>query len=306
MIIFNNPEEINITENTAVALGNFDGLHAGHMELVRTMKQAADREGSVPAVFTFSNHPSALLTGEKVPEIIYAEEKARLLEEAGVEYLFNIPFTDEIRSMTAEQYVTDLLIGKFKMKDAVCGFNYRFGKKASGDTDLFRKLSVEHGFRLHVVDPFMIDGKVVSSTLIRQAIMDGDMKEASTLLGRQYSIKGIVMEGNRLGRTIGFPTCNISVDEGMVAPANGVYQTCCAVDGILYEAVTNVGVKPTIGEYEKNIETNIFDFDEDVYGREIEVFFIDRIREERKFSGIEELKKQIAKDREKAALMHRK
>ena len=304
MKIFNSLEEIDIMDNTAVALGNFDGLHTGHMHLIRSMKKTAEEKGLVPAVFTFSNHPSALITGDKVPEIIYADDKAEILENEGIGVLFNIPFTEEIRNMSPERYVRELLIEKFRMKDAFCGFNYRFGAKAAGDTELFAALAKELGFALHVMDPVKDGGDVVSSTLIRKAVMTGDMKEAARLLGRPYVIKGTVAEGNKLGRTIGFPTCNISVDEGMVQPANGVYQTTCKYDGTEYRSITNVGVKPTIGEYEKNIETNIFDFDKDIYGCEIEVRFLDRIREEKKFSGIEELKMQIAKDCMTANKLH--
>ncbi len=304
MIIFNSLDEINIEENTAVALGNFDGLHTGHMHLIGSMLQTAKEKGIAPAVFTFSNHPSALITGEKVPEIIYAEDKAKILEEAGVKYLFNIPFTKEIMGMSPEEYVKKLLLESFRMKDAFCGFNYRFGAKAAGDTELFTKLSKELGFDLHVMDAVKSGDRVVSSTVIRAAVMDGDMKSAAELLGRPYVIKGTVQEGNRIGRTIGFPTCNISVDEGMVAPANGVYLTLCAVDGEVHRSITNVGVKPTIGEYEKNIETNIFDFDRQIYGTEIEVRFLDRIRSERKFAGIDELKAQIGRDCEEARRLH--
>lgn len=304
MRIFNNIDEIDITDNTAVALGNFDGLHTGHMHLIRSMKRTAEKKGLVPAVFTFSNHPSEMISGEKVPEIIYAEEKAELLREEGIGYMFNIPFTEEIMTMSPEDYVRKLLVGKFRAKDAFCGFNYRFGAKAAGDTKLFSELADQLGFELHVMSPFTLDGRVVSSTIIRDAVMGGEMKEADALLGRPYAIRGTVSVGNRLGRTIGFPTCNISVDEGMVAPANGVYQTVCIVDGEAYDAVTNVGVKPTIGVFEKNIETNILDFDRDIYGEVIEVRFIGKIRDEKKFGSIDELKEQIGKDRETARKMH--
>lgn len=304
MKIFNSIEEIDITENTAVALGNFDGLHRGHMNLIRSMVEIAREAGNTPAVFTFSNHPSTLLSDEKVPEIIYKDEKAYILEKAGVELIFELPFTRDICKMPAEDYVRDLLISKFRMKDACCGFNYRFGSRAAGDTDLLQKMGRDLGFGVHIMDAFTVDGEVVSSTLIREAIIAGDMEKADSLLGRAYSIRGTVIQGNRLGRTIGFPTCNISIDEGMVAPPNGVYLTTCEVGGKVYDSITNVGVKPTIGDYEKSIETNIFDFTGDVYDEEIRVGFLKMIRREMKFPGIEELKKQIENDCISARKMH--
>ena len=189
--------------------------------------------------------------------------------------------------------------------DRESGANYSFGYRASGTPEVLMHEGLKHGFGLHVQEPYKIDGVVVSSTYIREFITDGRMEEATKFMGRMYAIGGEVIVGNKLGRTIGFPTMNLVIDETMITPPNGVYITYCTVDGVRYPAVTNVGNKPTIGEYAKNIETHIFNFDEDTYGKHINVEFVKWTRPEQKFAGIEELKNQIQSDCIQAKAYHR-
>ncbi len=306
MKIFKTLEEINNIEETVVALGNFDGVHKGHQQIIERTVRSAKAVGLKSAVFTFSNHPSTILgKGEPVKNILYEEEKTRIIEAMGIDYLFNIPFTREILSMPPEQFIEEILVNRLRIREAYCGFNYSFGYKASGTPEVLMHEGLKHGFGLHVQEPYKIDDIVVSSTYIRELIMEGKMEQASKFMGRMYAIGGVVVEGNRLGRTIGFPTMNLVIDETMVTPPNGVYITFCTVDGARYPAVTNVGNKPTIGEYAKNIETNVFNFDEDCYGKRINVEFIRWTRPEKKFSGVEELKKQIESDSIQAKAYHR-
>ncbi|MBR5739816.1 MAG: hypothetical protein IKX81_00835, partial [Firmicutes bacterium] len=185
-----------------------------------------------------------------------------------------------------------------------CGFNYRFGYKAQGNTELLSILSEKYGFTLHVMPPIMADGEVVSSTLIRELIRSGDIDECDRFLGRNYTIGGEVVVGNRLGKSIGFPTSNIMIDETMVTPPNGVYITYLVYNGVRYPSVTNVGVKPTVGLFKKNIETHVFNFDKELYGKFIKIEFVKMTRPEAKFSSIEDLKAQIAKDCEDARIFH--
>ena len=306
MKIFNSLDEIKNIEPTVVALGNFDGIHKGHQEIIsRSVKEAASA-GLKSGVFTFSNHTSSVL--ENVPpvkNILYPDQKISILEGMGVDYMFNIPFTKEILSMTPERFIDEILVEKFNIREAYCGFNYTFGYKASGTPEVLMREGLKRGFGIHVQEPYMIDGIVVSSTYIRQLIEEGRMEECTKFMGRMYSIDGEIVMGNKLGRTLGFPTCNTVVDETMITPPNGVYVTTCSIEGVKYASVTNVGNKPTIGKYEKNIETHIFDFDEDVYGKQIRVDFIKHTRPERKFNGIEELKKQIQSDCIEARVYHR-
>ena len=274
MKIFESLDDIKQIDETVVALGNFDGVHMGHQQIITRTVRSAKAVGLASAVFTFSNHPSTVLgRGEPVKNILYAEEKNRIIEEMGVDYLINIPFTKEILTMAPERFIKEILVDRLRIREAYCGFNYSFGYKASGTPEVLMHEGLKHGFGLHVQEPYKIDDIVVSSTYIRQLISEGRMEEATRFLGRMYDIGGEVIMGNKLGRTIGFPTMNLVIDETMITPPNGVYITFCTFDGKRYPAVTNVGNKPTIGEYAKNIETHVFNFDGDTYGKHIDVEF---------------------------------
>lgn len=306
MKYFESLDDIKQIDETVVALGNFDGVHKGHQQIITRTVRSAKAVGLSSAVFTFSNHPSTVLgRGEPVKNILYAEQKTRIIEEMGVDYLINIPFTKEILTMEPERFVKEILVDRLRIREAYCGFNYSFGYKASGTPEVLMHEGLQHGFGLHVQEPYKIDDIVVSSTYIRQLIAEGRMEEVTKFMGRMYDIGGEVIVGNKLGRTIGFPTMNLVIDETMVTPPNGVYITFCTVDGVRYPAVTNVGNKPTIGEYAKNIETHVFNYDADAYGKHIEVEFVKWTRPEQKFAGIEELKKQIQSDCITAKAFHR-
>ena len=306
MKIYESLEDIKNIEETVVALGNFDGVHKGHQQIIERTVRTAKAMDLKSAVFTFSNHPSTILGhGDPVKNILYAEEKTRIIEEMGINYLINIPFTKEILFMPPEKFVEKILVDCLHIKEAYCGFNYSFGYRASGTPEVLMHEGLKHGFGLHVQEPYKIDGIVVSSTYIRELITNGRMEEATKFMGRMYAIGGEVIVGNKLGRTIGFPTMNLVIDETMITPPNGVYITYCTVDGVRYPAVTNVGNKPTIGEYAKNIETHIFNYDEDTYGKHINVEFVKWTRPEQKFAGIDELKNQIQSDCIQAKAYHR-
>ena len=305
MIVINNLEEIKNIPPCSIALGNFDGVHVGHQTLIRKAVEKARELGIKSAVFTFSNHPKNLFAGENVVKnIIYQEEKAALIEKLGVDYLFNVPFTNEVARMNAMSFIDDLLVDKMNLREAFCGFNYRFGYKAAGNPHILRQCGMVKGFNVNEIDPVTIEGDVVSSTLIRSLIRSGDMEECEKYLGRKYSVGGEVVVGNRLGRTIGFPTSNIMIDENMVTPPNGVYITKCVYNGHVYNSITNVGVKPTIGTFQKNMETHIFHFNKELYGKHIQVIFLKKTRDEAKFRSVEELSAQIVKDCEEAKAYH--
>ena len=295
MVIFRNLAEIQDIEKTAVALGNFDGIHKGHQVLIKKAVKTAEEKGIKSAVFTFSNHPRNVIAGNSVVRnIIYEDEKIEILEEMGVDYLFSISF-EEIMKLSPQDFVDKVLIERFRIDTAVCGFNFTYGYKAAGTADMLRGMAAGR-FDVAVVDPVKVNGQVVSSTLIREKIMSGDVEAVPELLGRNFTIRGTVIHGNEIGRTIGFPTCNIVIDESMAALPNGVYMTYCYVEGVKYCSITNVGNKPTIGEYGKNIETNIFNFNENIYDKKITVEFLKKIRDEQKFDDLEALKKQIHDD----------
>ena len=299
MRIFNSLDEIGEIGETAAALGNFDGIHKGHQALIDEAVKTAAADGLKSAVFTFSNHPRNVLAGDYVVKnVIYADEKVRLLEEAGIDYLFSIDFNESIMCRTPEEFVDDILIRKFRMKAAVCGFNFTYGFKAAGTSESLAEYAGSKGVDVHVIDPVKVDGEVVSSTLIRRLICDGRMERVCDMMGRPYMIRGEIIHGNKLGGPVlGFPTCNTTLDKNMVAPRKGAYVTKCVIGGAEYASMTNVGTKPTIGDYQTNVETHIFDFDKDVYGKRIEVYFLSMIRPEQKFSGLDELIAQLVRDK---------
>jgi len=306
MKIFNSLEEINHIENTVIALGNFDGVHRGHQELITRTVKSAEAAGLKSAVFTFANHPKNVTAKNTVVKnILYFDEKARMLENMGVDYMFNLPFDDSIRCLSPTDFINHLLIKKFKMKQAYCGFNYRFGYEAEGTPQILMEVGIEKGFGIHILEPFKIEGNLISSTFIRKLIDDGKVEKYPKYMGRWYSIGGEVVVGNKLGKTIGFPTSNLIIDEDMITPPNGVYVTQSFYNGTCYPSITNVGVKPTIGEYKKNVETHIFNFDKELYGKIIRVEFLKKMREERKFNSVEELSKQITSDCITARAYHR-
>lgn len=301
MDIITSLDEINNVDKTVVALGNFDGVHLGHQELIREAVDQAKSEGLESAVFTFSNHPSNLIPGcEPVKSILPDEKKAELIESLGVDHLYDVPFTEELRDMDAEDFVKDLLVAKMNVKVAVCGFNYHFGARAFGTSEVLEIYGNKYGFDVFELSPYELDGHVISSSFIRLLISKGLVDRCERYMGRNYAVEGEVVVGNKLGKKLGFPTSNLNIDEQMVTPPNGVYTTLLSYDGKKYPSVTNVGVKPTVGNFEKNIETHIFDFDNELYGKHITVEFLKKMRNEKKFDSLEDLSAAIVKDCEGA------
>ena len=301
MEIIRSLEEIKDIDKTAVALGNFDGVHLGHQELIRETVEQGEADGVKSAVFTFSNHPSNIIPGAKaVKSILTEDRKSEIIESLGVDYLFNVPFTEELMNLEAEDFVKEILVDRLNVKTAFCGFNYQFGARAFGTPEILEIYGEKYGFDVFEMAPFEINGKVVSSSLIRLLISKGYVNRCEEFMGRNYEVGGEVVVGNRLGRSLGFPTSNLNIDETMVTPPNGVYTTYCDYKGVKYPSITNVGVKPTVGTFETNIETHIFDFDKELYGKHITVEFLKKMRDEEKFDSLEDLSAQIIKDCEKA------
>ena len=252
MKIFNSLDEIKDIKETVVALGNFDGVHKGHQELIRRTVKSAKMAGLKSAVFTFINHPKNVLAGKPViKNILYLEDKTQIIKSLGVDYLFSIEFDDRILHMCTEEFIQTILVKSFKMREAYCGFNYHFGFKAEGSPETLMKTGIRDGFGIHVLEPFKIDGNLVSSSFIRNLIAEGRVDECKKYMGRNYTIGGEVVVGNKIGRTIGFRTSNILIDNAMVTPAHGVYVTYCNYNGTQFKGVTNVGIKPTIGDNKK-------------------------------------------------------
>lgn len=284
---------------TAVALGMFDGIHVGHQVVLRAALKAARADSLLPCVFTFAlaePPPSYKEAGSLTTQ----KTLAKLLGRMGFEYAVALPF-EQVRGMTGPQFVRQVLADSLGARFVCCGYNFAFGKdRASGAEDLMA-LARPTGIVCRVVEEISADGERVSSSRIRAAVSGGDMLQASRLLGRLFSIDFEVVQGNRIGRTLGSPTINQPFPEGFAVPRYGVYATLATVDDVLYSGVTNVGTKPTIGTYTPLAETYIQGFSGNLYGREIGVAFLEFIRPEQKFDSIEQLRENILKDAETAA-----
>lgn len=294
---FINVNDVNETRfETAIALGNFDGIHMGHQGLIKAMILKSKELGLKPSVLLFQNHTKMTLEGKGPQLLTTLEQKYSVLEDLGVEIIYTMEFNEQIMKLTPEEFVRDILVNKINIKAVIIGTDYRFGHKASGDANLLKELGNKYGFQVTILDPVYIDGNKVSSTLIRELLSKGDLEAVKLLLGREYTLTGKVVGGKKIGKTMGYPTANIELVYNSVIPKNGVYSTRTIVDGKTYLSATSVGFNPTFKEDSLKIETHILDFNGDLYGKVIRLVFVKYLRDELKFENIEELKKQIDKD----------
>ena len=328
MIIYNSLEELNITEKTSVALGNFDGLHVGHRVIMEDAIRSAEETGLRSLCFTFSNHPFNFILcrsdddPDAVKLICTEDEKVELIRGMGFDILVNVPFDERVMKMRADAFFKDIIIGKLNAGCVSVGFNYTYGARAEGKpADLVRACN-DAGIGVNIHDAVTVGGRVVSSTLIREMISTGNMERTAMYLGRPYSFSGTVSHGRRLGSRNGFPTINIPAPARQMLPPSGVYFSRIIVDGNEYCSISNIGVNPTVNEeyaadmsasqdsasdqkrVQKTIETYIFDFDREVYNEEVTVYFDHFSRGERKFRSKEELFDQISRDCDQARAYH--
>ena len=292
-VIFD-PEEP-IENSTSATIGNFDGVHVGHKKIIAAVKEEAKQKGLSSCVITFHPHPQKVLQNIDIPLLVPIRERLKLLEKEGVDVVACYTFTKDIAKIPAKDFVTDILIGKLNLKHLIVGPGFSFGRKREGNLDLLDKMGKEYDFDTEVVETALIDGEIVSSTAIRNLVREGNMPKAGKFLGYNFYIEGQVKEGERRGRQIGFPTANLDTDWDIL-PKVGVYATLAHVDSIVLNSITNVGYRPTFGNNELVIETHIFNFNEDIYKKRIEVEFVDRVRDEQKFNGPQALVEQIKKD----------
>jgi riboflavin kinase/FMN adenylyltransferase len=279
-----------------ITLGNFDGLHLGHQELIKKIIRRAKETGGLSMVVTFRPHPLKILAPEKCPPLISIyEEKIQLLEKLGIDVLVKIPFTLDFSAMEPRDFVKNILSDLLGVKEIYVGYNYRFGKGRKGNITMLRDLGQEFGFEVREVEQVSLEGEVISSTRIRQLLKKGEVENASRLLGRAYTLCGIVVKGDGRGRGLGFPTANIAAKHSII-PSNGVYAAKLFVRDSYYDGIVNIGMRPTFDANSLAIEVHIFNFDEDIYGEEITLYFIHKIREEKKFQNAEALINQIKAD----------
>jgi riboflavin kinase / FMN adenylyltransferase len=282
--------------NTVLTLGNFDGLHLGHQELIKIVMKRARETGAASMVVTFRPHPLKILAPEKCPPLISIyEEKIALFEKLGLDVLVKIPFTLDFSAMSPEDFTKKILCDLLGAKEIFVGYNYRFGRGRAGTVETLKKLGEKYGFVVREVEQISLDGEVISSTKIRKLLGEGQVERAARLLGRTYAITGIVVKGDGRGKGLGFPTANIAPKHSII-PAGGVYAVRFFVREKLYDGIANIGVRPTFDENRLTIEVYVLDFNEDIYGEEISLYFIGKIREERKFKSPDDLIRQIAAD----------
>ena len=297
MLLITDLKQIKETfKNSIITLGNFDGLHLGHQELIRMVTTRAKETGAAGMVVTFRPHPLKILAPEKCPPLISIyEEKIEFFEKLGIDILVKIPFTREFSLMPPHDFVKNILCDLLGAKEIFVGYNYRFGKGREGNIQKLREFGKEFGFTVREIEQISLNGEVLSSTRIRQLLIEGEVEYASRLLGRPYAITGVVVKGDGRGKLLGFPTANIA-SKHMIVPSDGVYAVRIFARDKYYDGVVNIGMRPTFNKYETTIEVHIFNFNEDLYGEEISLFFIKRIRDEKKFANVEELISQIRKD----------
>lgn len=308
-MVFNNIAQVRDIPQAVVTIGTFDGVHIGHQAIFKKMKELAQSVDGQTVVVTFSPHPRQVLNidSSNLHFICTEEEKLRLFERFGIDNVVIIPFTLEFARTPSEVFIKEFIIERLKPSYIVVGYDHHFGKNRMGDFDQLTQLGQQFGFKVEQVEAQDVDEVAVSSTKIRHALAIGDVATANRLLGYPYSVTAEVVRGNEIGRTIGFPTANLELPKEYRLINNaGVYTCLVDFDGITYKAMANIGKRPTIGDRDDDnfiIEVNIFDFDQDIYGQHITVRFLDRIRDEVKFTGLEALKAQLNQDREKARVM---
>lgn len=280
-----------------LAIGNFDGLHRGHLKIVERIRRGASERAGTSVVLTFDPHPPRVLRPDKAPPLLMtADQKRTALDRAGVQGLAVVRFTEELSQWEPEVFVRRVLVEWLRVAEVWVGADFLFGRNRSGNFTLLRALGQQFGFRVEKIDPIRYKDFVVSSTRIRRLVSEGRVEEAGALLGRHFAIGGTIVQGARRGRELGFPTANLATENELLPPS-GVYATFSSVDGIARPSVTNIGIRPTFdGPELTTVETHVLGFSGDLYGQRQELAFVQRLRDERRFADVDALREQIAAD----------
>jgi riboflavin kinase/FMN adenylyltransferase len=283
-----------------LALGNFDGLHRGHLKIIERVKRGAAEHGGTPMAMTFDPHPPRVVRPDKAPPLLMTKtQRLEALHRAGIACVAVVRFTHELSEWAPEQFVRTVLADWLRVSEVWVGANFLFGHGRSGNFSLLRTLGQQHGFRADKIDPVRYKDFVVSSTRIRRLVSEARMDEAGALLGHPYFLDGTIVEGRKRGQTIGFPTANMATENELIPP-HGVYATTMTIDGIVRGGVTNIGIRPTFDESEPTIETHLLHYSGDLYGQRVRLSFVQRLRDERRFDTVDALRAQIEADRSRA------
>ncbi|TWH48649.1 bifunctional riboflavin kinase/FAD synthetase [Sporomusa sp. KB1] len=297
MKVFNQIENVKHHPPVYMALGTFDGIHIGHQAIIMRTLQLAKNKNCSSAVFTFSNHPLDVIDADRCPPLIVTnQEKVNLIAELGVDMLFNVPFTTEFLQLTPEKFI-EKIVTNINLRHIIVGANFTYGYRGAGTPALLTAAGAKHGFTVDVVNMVDREGVIVSSTVIRQLVTEGAVKQAANLLGRPITISGKISTGDQRGRKLGFPTANLAIMQGLLVPSDGVYAVYVYDEaGTKHNGVANVGNNPTFTRQTHRIEVHILDFDRVIYGQQLKIQFIDRIRGEIAFTNVRQLKEQMQAD----------
>lgn len=314
MNVFTDIESLPLFPHAVITTGSFDGVHFGHVQIIEQLLKEAEKIKGTPVIITFYPHPKHVVAGHKTVSEVKddftktvftlntSSEKYALLKSKGIENIVVVPFNKAFSELSAKQYIEDFIVKKFHPEVIVVGYDHRFGNNREGNFELLKSAGPKYNFEVHEIPEHVIKNITISSTAIRKALLSGDVETAASFLGYPYSFSGIVTEGNKLGRTIGFPTANLQVDDAhKLIPANGVYAVDIECGQRNYRGMMNIGMRPTVGGTGRVIEVNIFNFNKNIYGETIKVHFKKRLRDEMKFTGLQELKKQLEIDKEEAS-----
>ena len=301
MKVITEKDNLEFDRKSVVTVGTFDGVHIGHRQIIEKLNEIKKLRGLRSVLVTFEPHPRIVLKNHGEVKILTTlDEKLKIFESLGIDIVFLISFTKEFASTSAEDFYKNYLIEKTGLSELVLGYDHTFGKNREGNFGLLRDLSVKYNFGIHKIEEYKLGDEHVSSTVIRKAILSGDVKQASKLLGSEYILSGKVIQGDRRGATLGFPTANLKPDSDYkLIPGNGVYVVTSEIGGKEYYGMMNIGTRPTVeGSTGYHLEVHFFDFDKDIYGEMITVKFIDFIRAEQKFDSLETLMGQLKKDKQ--------
>ena len=281
--------------HTSAGIGNFDGIHLGHRKIINAVKRRSEENSTRSCVITFDPHPQKVLGRKGVSLIFPLGRRFKMLESTGIDAAICLNFTRELSKVSAENFVKDILLERLKIKDIVVGPEFSFGHKRKGNVNLLQSMGETHGFNTVVAEAARVDDRVVSSSIIRDMVREGEIRESNRFFGYDYYIEGVVVEGEKRGRKLGFPTVNLDT-EWEILPKPGVYATYVKLSDGFHGSITNIGVRPTFEESKLTVETHIFDFSDNLYGEEVRVNFVERLRDEKRFESVDKLVGQINHD----------
>ena len=306
MTVYTNIQDLPIFNNAVITIGTFDGVHFGHQQILSLMKSAAKQVNGETVIITFHPHPRKIIGANKAPIYLLntLDEKINLLEKYGIDHLVIIPFTEKFAQQSAEDYIADFLVNTFHPQTIIIGHDHRFGKDRIGDFQLLEDKALEFRYQVKEIPGYMLNDVTISSTKIREALLNGDIEKAHDLLSYDYYFTGKIVKGNQLGRTIGYPTANIQMmDENKLIPCNGVYSVLVSNENLKINqlgGMMNIGYRPTVDGNERTIEVNLFNFDQSIYDETLTITLKKYLRSEEKFSGLDKLKIQLEKDKQAA------